>query len=48
MIVPPLKEGHIKKGGVNKPPTTPRPNIVPPPQHPEKNTTNASMNKDKK
>ena len=31
-IVPPLSEGHIKKGGVNEAPTKPKPNIRPPAQ----------------
>jgi len=32
----PLTEGYEKKGGVNKPPKTPKRPIKPPPQKPKK------------
>lgn len=32
----PLQEGNTKKGGVNKPPTTQKPDIRPAPQQPVK------------
>ena len=32
MIKRPLTEGYVKKGGVNKPPTTAKPQVKPPPQ----------------
>jgi len=32
----PLQEGNVKRGGVNKPPKTPKPQIKPPPQKPKK------------
>ena len=33
----PIQEGYHKRGGVNPPPSSPKPNFTPPPQTPKQN-----------
>lgn len=33
--IKPIQEGYQKKGGVNPPPSSPKPNFTPPPQKPK-------------